>query len=294
MFVTTPSINATASAETIPASAPLPSPTCIAPRIVPSASATGTVRPEVTDSGDQGQRRGGPLGRGRRRDASSGQPPLQPLSRGRQPAPDRPDRAAQLTGRHLVGQPFEVAKHDRRTELLGQPPDLFLKDAGEVPIKQVAPIRAVNPLSRSFRRASARDVSDATARDRAREATRSATPCNHDPTESADRIDRARLASTRNVAWKASSASWRSPSTADRLATPSDRASIPRRRRRPRPPRRVRRDGPRTVPPARGRSARPPSPPRTRRTGISARCGMVRSPRLVSSQRRHMPSLLPR
>ena len=43
---------------------------------------------------------------------------------------------------------------------------------------------------------------------------RSATPCNHDPTESPDRIERARLASTRNVAWKASSASWRSPSTA--------------------------------------------------------------------------------
>ena len=65
---------------------------------------------------------------GRDRHAAAGQPAAQPLARPGQPAPDRDLRDAEPMRRRGVGQPLEVAEHDRGAQPLGQAVDLLVED----------------------------------------------------------------------------------------------------------------------------------------------------------------------
>ena len=133
----------------------------------------------------------------------------EPLSAPRQPALDRPDRAAEQPGGLLVGVSLQVAEHDRGAERLGQPVELLVElgpglrggrgrrllglDPGQPP-----PLQLATP----------RGLAAGPQRDPAGHAIEPARHRIPPPDRPADR------ARTRKAAWHASSASCRSPSTA--------------------------------------------------------------------------------
>ena len=63
---------------------------------------------------------------------SAGQAGLQPLPGLGQPAAERRHGPAELLGRLLVGQPLEVAEHDREALAFGQAVDLLVQDGSQV------------------------------------------------------------------------------------------------------------------------------------------------------------------
>ena len=86
--------------------------------------------PWMSDSGDGRLGLSGRTGdeeAGRDGHAAPGQPVAQPLARPGQPAPDRDLREPELMRRRGVGQPLEVAEHDRRPQPLGQAVDLLVE-----------------------------------------------------------------------------------------------------------------------------------------------------------------------
>ena len=117
----------------------------------------------------------GGQGRDRRAHAPAGQPVAQPLARPGQAGLDRADRATELLGRLLVGQPFQVTEQDRQPEPLGEPAQFLVDLAAQVsdasgspsPTRRIAIAASALRRSRSRRRAASR---------RARAATRAATP----------------------------------------------------------------------------------------------------------------------
>ena len=111
----------------------------------------------------------------------------------------------ELMRRRGVGQPLQVAEHDRCAQPLGQTVDLLVED---FPIGIV--LRSEDRFPRSARRRAGRAVRRRAAAPPARVATRCATPNSQLATDPLRRIDPARLARTRKTAWKASSASWAS------------------------------------------------------------------------------------
>ena len=72
----------------------------------------------------------GPSGAGQddgRREPAALEATPEPFPAPRQPALQRPDRAAEQPGGLLVGVPLQVAEHDRRAERLGQPVELLVE-----------------------------------------------------------------------------------------------------------------------------------------------------------------------
>ena len=148
-----------------------------------------------------------------------------------QPAPDGPDRPTQPPRCLTLGEALQVAQHDRRPALLREPSDFLVERLSEVvPIARRPPIASPSrPPCRSCDRR--RDAAE-----RPHEATRRATPCSQLAAEPRLRIERPRPARTRNVAWKASSASCVSRRICGRRAAPSGHDGPPAPRRPSRPP----------------------------------------------------------
>ena len=126
----------------------------------------------------------------------------------RQPALNGSKRATQLCGRLFLGQAVEVAEDQRiaeglrkRTELVVEGRPIFvILDSFQVGVDDMARGSHFSPSELVCERRAA--AARALAGD-----PKSATPCSQHATDSRRPIDRARRASTRNVAWAASSAS---------------------------------------------------------------------------------------
>ena len=127
-------------------------------------------------------------------------------------SPDSSDRPAEDRRGLIVRQALEVTEHDRRAVLLGQR-ELPRAARDSHRVRQAIPgHRDARP---SFPDARASRFSRRSRATRALRAVRQATSWSQGPSEPEGPVSiaSARRASTRNVAWKASSAAWWSPSS---------------------------------------------------------------------------------
>ena len=193
----------------------------------------------------------------RRGQSPAGQAAPEPLAAPGQPAPDRPDRAAQVPRGLLAGVAFQVAEDDRRAVALREPVDLLVE----------RPRRGRRGRRRPSRVAADLGPALSIARRRAGVGPAPGPRPGRRPGAARGRASRAPRASrplrarTRNVAWKASIASWssrRMPRQARRTIGPcrSDQ-------RLERQLGRLAPVGSRTARAIARRSGRPGSPPRT-------------------------------